>query len=320
MNNQMNSKNTNVPNFPRKVIYFEKQSNDRLCGVHCLNAMLQGPFCDPGMLSEIGIRLDEMENSLYQGNFSQHENVDDDGNYNVQVLSEALKIYGAEIQPLKSSEAVKLIEKNMDLIEAFIFNSSTHWFAIRKIDNVWFNLNSTNAFPGPEVISDFYLSAFIQGTEDIGYTNFLVKKLPPMQPVNSEIYKNLQNYQRLVTLEDIIKVRDAKKNKDLPKENSAPKEEEKKFNAFSGKGVTLCDSEVKTKLQTDASQFEDDEMKQAYEMSLDEYVKEVFSNLPKEPVEGDNEAYNIILKYSDKTFSRRFRCSDMIYVSKLIFN
>jgi Ataxin-3 len=40
--------------------------------------------------------------------------------------------------------------------EGFICNSSAHWFAIRKIENVWYNLNSTNQI-GPEIISDFYL-------------------------------------------------------------------------------------------------------------------------------------------------------------------
>lgn len=313
----MNSKNTtnqNVPNLPRKSVYFEKQSSDRLCGVHCLNALLQGPYCDPGMLAEIGLRLDEMENNLYQGNFKQHENVDDDGNYNVQVLQEALKIYGAEIQPLKSSDATKLIQKNINLIEAFIFNSSTHWFALRKIDNIWFNLNSTNVFPGPEIISDFYLDAFIQGTEQVGYTNFLVKNLPILLPIDSDIYKNLQNYQRLVSIEDIIKARDSKKLKDAPQSKETEKPEEKVFNAFSGKGVALCDSEVKNNLIS--SQFEDDEMKQAYELSLDEYLKEIKSSLPSEPLENDSEVCNIVLKYEDKTFSRRFKITDKIYVRK----
>jgi Ataxin-3 len=313
----MNSKNTtnsNIPNFPRKFVYFEKQSNDRLCGVHCLNALLQGPYCDPGMLAEIGLRLDEMENNLYQGNFKQHENVDDDGNYNVQVLQEALKIYGAEIQPLRSSDATKLIQKNINLIEAFIFNSSTHWFALRKIDNIWFNLNSTNVFPGPEIISDFYLDAFIQGTEQIGYTNFLVKNLPQLPPINSDIYKNLQNYQRLVSIEDIIKARDSKKLKEAPQGKEPEKPEEKKFNAFTGKGVSLCDSEVKNNIQS--NQFEDDEMKQAYELSLDEYIKEIKSYLPNEPQENDPEVCNVILKYGDQTFSRRFKTTDKIYVRK----
>jgi ataxin-3 len=97
-------------------------------------------------------------------------------------------------------------------LEAFIFNSSTHWFAIRKIDNVWFNLNSTNSFPGPQVISDFYLSAFIKGTEELGYTNFLVKNLPQLPAINSETYKNLQPYQKLVSIADIVKHKPKKIN------------------------------------------------------------------------------------------------------------
>ena len=27
-------------------VYWEKQGSDRLCGVHCLNSLLQGPFFD----------------------------------------------------------------------------------------------------------------------------------------------------------------------------------------------------------------------------------------------------------------------------------
>ena len=69
----MNKSNkSNIPNFSRKLIYFEKQSNDRLCGVHCLNSLLQGPYFDPVTLSEIGLRLDQMENELYQGNFVKY--------------------------------------------------------------------------------------------------------------------------------------------------------------------------------------------------------------------------------------------------------
>ena len=69
MNKIEKSTENNFPNFPRKLIYFEKQSNDRLCGVHCLNSLLQGPYFDAIMLSEIGLRLDQMENSLYAGNY-----------------------------------------------------------------------------------------------------------------------------------------------------------------------------------------------------------------------------------------------------------
>jgi ataxin-3 len=255
-----------------------------------------------------------MENNLLGGNFSQHENVDDDGNYNLQVLAEALKIYGIELQALKSSEAIKLLQKNMDSLEAFIFNSSTHWFAIRKIDGIWFNLNSTNSFPGPEIISDFYLSAFLQGTEDIGYTNFLVKKIPALPDLQQDMYKNLQTFQKLVTLEDVMKAKESKKiNKDKENQVQSQKEDEKKFNAFSGKGTCISNEDVINKIP---SQFEDDEMKQAYQLSLDEYILDLQSHLPKEP-EKEDEIYNIMIKYSDQTFNRKFSINDKIYV---IFN
>ena len=31
---------------PNEQVYWEKQSDDKLCGLHCLNAILQGPVHD----------------------------------------------------------------------------------------------------------------------------------------------------------------------------------------------------------------------------------------------------------------------------------
>ena len=73
------------------------------------------------------------------------------------MLQKALETYGCEVTPLRKQEVEQLLKNDMDNLNAFIFNSSTHWFAIRKIDGVWFNLNSTNPGPGPQFISDFYL-------------------------------------------------------------------------------------------------------------------------------------------------------------------
>ncbi len=241
----MNS--TKVPNFPRKKVYHEKQESDRLCGVHTINSLLQGPFFDPFQLSEIAINLDKMERSLYDPLYShkQSGNVDLDGNYNIQVLTSALKKHNVDIVPLKNSEAVKFLKEDMDM-EALIFNSSTHWYTIRKIDNIWFNLNSTNKTP--EIISDFYLSAYIKGTEQIGYSNFLVKNMPKLLPLDAIMYSNLQPLQRLVSIEEIVEAK--KKNdervknlNDKKKSGEEKKDEEEedknKFKAFKGQGVSL---------------------------------------------------------------------------------
>lgn len=214
----MNNNTNNIPDFPRTYVYFEKQSNDKLCGLHCLNSLLQYPKFNAVSLAEIAQNLDEMERKLYEEDTESQNilkpigNVDDDGNYNIQVLSEALKTIDTEIAPLKQSECEKLLTESMDSVDAFIFNSSSHWFAIRKICGIWFNLNSTNSFPGPQIISDFYLSAFIKGTEELGYTNFLVKNVPPLMGLDTEWYKNLQPHQKLVTLAEIIKHKPKKIN------------------------------------------------------------------------------------------------------------
>merc|ERR1719326_2532235 len=44
-------------------IYHERQLG-ALCGVHCVNNLLQGPRFGPGDLAEIGVRLDKKEQRL----------------------------------------------------------------------------------------------------------------------------------------------------------------------------------------------------------------------------------------------------------------
>ena len=52
-----------------------------------------------------------------------------------------------------------------------------HWIAIRKLYGVWYNLNSTNMIPpGPQIISDFYLAAFLDSIKQSGFTIFVVRK------------------------------------------------------------------------------------------------------------------------------------------------
>ena len=53
----------------KQFIYHEKQSA-ALCGVHCLNNLLQGPYTNAGSLAEIAHELDAQERELMlsQGN------------------------------------------------------------------------------------------------------------------------------------------------------------------------------------------------------------------------------------------------------------
>jgi hypothetical protein len=70
--------------------------------------------------------------------------------------------------------------------QGFICNKGNHWFAVRKVNNVWYNLNSTNMTPpGPQYITDFLLSAFFATLKDEGFTIFTVRgqKLPDPNPM-----------------------------------------------------------------------------------------------------------------------------------------
>lgn len=93
---------------PNQVIYFEKQGQDMLCGLHCINALLQGPIFDEVSLSQLAIQLDQEERQLLAGEnaqfFQESANVANDGNYSIQVLSKALQQFGnIQATPIGSS-------------------------------------------------------------------------------------------------------------------------------------------------------------------------------------------------------------------------
>lgn len=68
--------------------------------------------------------------------------------------------------------------------EAFVCNLQSHWFAIRKIEGKWYNLNSLNK--RPEFLGDVYLGAFLKQLEVEGYSIFITKgKFPPAEKDSS---------------------------------------------------------------------------------------------------------------------------------------
>ncbi|EDK31541.1 josephin protein (macronuclear) [Tetrahymena thermophila SB210] len=199
---------------PKKqvLIYWEKQGLDQLCGVHCINSLLQGPFFNEIELASIARELDDLEKQLMaaQGMDSKEylsylaqdsQNVADDGNYSIQVLQAALKKMGnLNIESVDSE-----INKGQDLSTeiGFICNSDHHWFSIRQVDGIWYNLNSTNR-RAPEIISDFYLSAFLMSVKESGYNIFVVRGEYPSS--SKELFPQVQNYQKWLTKEEVFQI------------------------------------------------------------------------------------------------------------------
>ncbi|XP_027630504.1 ataxin-3 isoform X2 [Tupaia chinensis] len=99
-------------------------------------------------------------------------NMDDSGFFSIQVISNALKVWGLELILFNSPEYQRL---RIDPINerSFICNYKEHWFTVRKLGKQWFNLNSL--LTGPELISDTYLALFLAQLQQEGYSIFVVK-------------------------------------------------------------------------------------------------------------------------------------------------
>ncbi|XP_075282306.1 ataxin-3 [Opisthocomus hoazin] len=163
-------------------IFHERQEGS-LCAQHCLNNLLQGEYFSPVELSSIAQQLDEEERMrMAEGGVSSEEyrtflqqpsvNMDDSGFFSIQVISNALKVWGLELILFNSPEYQRL---GIDPIneKSFICNYKEHWFTVRKLGKQWFNLNSL--LMGPELISDTYLALFLAQLQQEGYSIFVVK-------------------------------------------------------------------------------------------------------------------------------------------------
>ncbi|XP_061251110.1 ataxin-3 isoform X1 [Bos javanicus] len=154
-----------------------------LCAQHCLNNLLQGEYFSPVELSSIAHQLDEEERMrMAEGGVTSEDyrtflqqpsgNMDDSGFFSIQVISNALKVWGLELILFNSPEYQRL---RIDPINerSFICNYKEHWFTVRKLGKQWFNLNSL--LTGPELISDTYLALFLAQLQQEGYSIFVVK-------------------------------------------------------------------------------------------------------------------------------------------------
>ncbi|KAJ3858473.1 Josephin-domain-containing protein [Lentinula novae-zelandiae] len=174
------------------LIYHEKQQpGSMLCAQHALNSLLQGNFFSASDLSAIAQNLDDLEGTYDTENPSlTSQNMDDTGFFSVQVLENALDVWGLSLLRWRS-EQMRPYQDYPEQERAFIFNSQQHWYTLRRFgvsesyqdgagSGHWFNLNSS--LPGPEWVSKLYLSMFIQAAETDGYSVFVVRPTDPEAP------------------------------------------------------------------------------------------------------------------------------------------
>jgi hypothetical protein len=148
--------------------------------------------------------------------------------------------------------------------------------------------------------------------------------------LNDEIYSKLAVNQMLVDIEVILKNKPKKINmgdcddaqlekvlemskkefgnlilmKENSKNNQNSNYNEEDFNQF-----LYEDNTIPPSVQND---IEDDLLKQALELSLNEMVENLKISLPQEPAENNSNAINLVLKEGSNTFMRRFNKQDKV--------
>mmetsp|Transcript_46364 Transcript_46364/g.119655 ORF Transcript_46364/g.119655 Transcript_46364/m.119655 type:complete len:228 (-) Transcript_46364:238-921(-) len=155
-------------------LLFHQQQESQLCALHCINNLVQQDMFSAPDLMHIAETLDAKEKRVLghiDGDEFESSNVADDGNFSIQVISEALKALDLECVPLSSPD-VSHIAADPTQGHAYICHLHSHWFAIRRVANVFVNLNSS--LDEPEIISNTYLSVWLAQLQTEGYSIFLV--------------------------------------------------------------------------------------------------------------------------------------------------
>ncbi|BGP32514.1 hypothetical protein JCM10296v2_004295 [Rhodotorula toruloides] len=169
-------------------IYHETQEpGSMLCGQHALNNLLQSAMYTVVDLAGIARELDALEASQLdpgtrlRGDDPREasQNYDDSGFFSVQVMEEAIKVFGLRLVRWGSEEMAHAHEKP-ELIEGFLLNHQLHWFSIRRFgtQDRFYNLDS--CIPQPQWISAMYLGLTLREAERQGYSIFAVVPAPEL--------------------------------------------------------------------------------------------------------------------------------------------
>eukprot|EP00397_Hematodinium_sp_SG-2012_P006055 GEMP01006081.1.p1 GENE.GEMP01006081.1~~GEMP01006081.1.p1 ORF type:complete len:908 (+),score=208.30 GEMP01006081.1:1077-3800(+) len=169
------------------LVYHEKQQN-RLCGKHCLNNLLQSPIFDHPMMHQIAQSIDNIEARLLfedekesPTEISEHHSTE--GDFSIEVLFAALRRLNVDLVPGRHPDAANVIVDGK--FRAIVVQSNDHWFAIRKIFGSWLNLDSLLA--KPHLISNNRMFRWLNDPPHSTNVFLVIGELPtPATPTNDE--------------------------------------------------------------------------------------------------------------------------------------
>jgi len=107
------------------------------------------------------------------------QNCDQRGNYSIQVLWEAVRKTGLALDNFQS-EQMAAARKTPVEQTGYVCNKKNHWFALRRLNGRWYNLDSLSK-RGPTLITDLYLSSHLKSLSDDEYTVCVVSGKYPLR-------------------------------------------------------------------------------------------------------------------------------------------
>ena len=166
---------------------------------------------------------------------------------------------------------------------------------------VWFNLNSTNIEPGPQIISDFYLDAFLMSVKNSGYTIFVVRGQNLPSPVKEEKSDELRSNQFYFGIDYLRVHYESNKNRQLNIDGADESEMEAAMKASMDdyhqqqqqhqfpSGIMYANENYNDQIQQltggagAPAQDEDDELAKAIALSLQAEADAVAASAPEAP-------------------------------------
>ncbi|GAW83644.1 ataxin-3 [Plasmodium gonderi] len=311
----------------KKYVYWEKQGNDRMCGLHCINTILQGPHYSEDILATIGREIDEKEREflkvgLNEGNNrnelirNNSSNVLDDGFINISVLIECLKRKNILLKNTFEDDLKKIISSDHQDI-GYICNLEQHWFSIRKIHNTWYVLDSLKS--GPLYIKDinlkYYFNDIIKKYHVFSVQNMNPYISLPKADINFETKNPNQFYISTNEISEIYGVSNGFIMEDKFHSNNRANQNSlfsSNFNDKSNKfkwpevgGRKLNDTDLGRGALPTSSYDADDELQIALRLSVQEYIKNLAPPAEEEPSSEDN-FINFLVKFSNKKIHKKF--------------
>lgn len=313
----------------KKYVYWEKQGNDRMCGLHCINSMLQGPHYSEDMLAIIGKELDQQETDFLKAHgadtneIARHNssNVLEDGFINISVLVECLKRKNILLENVSETDLIKIITNDHHQDIGYICNLREHWFSVRKIYNTWYILDSLKK--APLYIKDVQLKLYFNDVIK-KYHVFAVHNVNPYVclPKPDINFQPKNPNQFYIPVNEITEVAGTTNDFISEDQNSttsgggvygfANKKKEENFKWPENGGRKLSDNKNENTVTGSTSGVlnnrmenldDDEELKMALKLSMQEYVK----NLAP-PVEvSDSEDYiTVMVKFPTRKIQKKF--------------